>query len=66
MKGRVYEKCSICVEDIVYYAIGECGHNMICWNCVLRQRLKMQDEKCPYCKETIMKILITSDKNDSL
>ena len=63
---REYEQCLICCEDIVYYAIGECGHNICCWNCILRQRMKMQNEKCPYCKEIMTKIYISSQKDDSL
>ena len=66
MKGKKFEQCTICMEDIVYYAIGECGHNMICWNCTLRQRIKMHDETCPYCKKINIKMLITSNKEDSL
>ena len=60
------EQCIICTEDIEYYAIGECGHNVCCWSCILRQRIKMGQEKCPMCKEINLKVLISSDKEDSM
>lgn len=59
--------CVICTEAIKYYAIPEiCGHNMICWNCILKQRLKLDDEKCPMCKEMSLRVLITDDPYDCL
>lgn len=59
--------CVICTEPIKYYAIPEqCNHNMICWNCILRQRLKLDDEKCPMCKEPSTRVLITDDPSDTL
>lgn len=59
--------CVICTEPIKYYAIPEqCNHNMVCWNCILRQRLKLDDEKCPMCKEPSTRVLITDDPADTL
>jgi len=41
-EGKEYEQCAICCDDIFYYAIGECAHPpACCWNCILRQRLKL-------------------------
>ena len=36
MKGKTFEQCTICMEDIVYYAIGECGG-------------AMEVSRCPEC-----------------
>ena len=59
--------CCICTEPIVYYAIPEtCNHNMVCWTCILKQRLKLSDEKCPMCKEPSDRVLITRDPNATL
>ena len=59
--------CCICTESIKYYAIPEvCNHNMICWTCILKQRLKLDDLKCPMCKETSTRVLITDDPTDNL
>ena len=59
--------CVICTEAIKYYAVPEnCGHNMVCWNCILKQRLKLDDEKCPMCKEMSTRVLITDDPYDCL
>ena len=60
------EQCLICCEDIVLFAIGECGHNQCCWNCILRQRLKMQNEACPYCKESNSTVLISANRYDTI
>ena len=42
--------CAICVERIDYYGIGECGHNIVCWRCIMKQRLKLEKKECPICK----------------
>lgn len=59
--------CVICTEPIKYYAVPEtCNHNMVCWNCILRQRLKLEDYKCPLCKEASARVLITDNPNETL
>lgn len=59
--------CCICTEPIQYFAIPEaCNHNMICWTCILKQRLKLDDLKCPMCKEPSAKVLIASDPDVTL
>ena len=50
----------------MYYAIGECGHTDCCWNCILRQRLKVENDECPHCKQSMTKVLFSSKKDDSL
>lgn len=57
--------CSICTEQIDYYAIGECGHNEICWRCILKQRIKLLKKECPYCKVVNYKMIITKDKSET-
>jgi len=66
IERKHYEQCLICCEDIKYYAIGDCGHNLCCWNCILRLRLKQKNLSCPYCKEDMNKVLFTSEKDDSV
>lgn len=67
VQNQAQVSCVICTESIKYYAIPEiCGHNMICWNCILKQRLKLDDLKCPMCKEISMRVLITNDPTDCL
>lgn len=39
---------------------------MFCWNCILRQRLKLEQETCPYCKDIMTKVYISSDKDDTI
>ena len=56
----------ICCEDIIFYAMGPCGHNSSCWKCVLKGRLKLQNEKCAYCNEVMTTVYITDDKDDTL
>ncbi len=43
--------CIICMDPIKLFAIpGECGHNMFCWSCILKQRIKLSIKACPACK----------------
>jgi hypothetical protein len=53
--------CLICTDKIKIYAIGECGHFEFCWKCVLKNRTKMENNKCAYCN-TEVKVLITTNK----
>ena len=39
---------------------------MCCWNCILKQRLKLQNESCPYCKESISTVMISANKYDKV
>ncbi len=59
-------QCIICVENIDLYAIGECGHNLVCWKCALKQRMKLDKKDCAYCKQINHKMLITSNKYDTI
>ena len=59
--------CLICTGVIKYYCIPEqCNHNMICWTCMLKQRVKMDNKECPMCKETSERILITDDPDGKI
>ena len=54
--------CLICTGEIQYYGIPEkCNHNLICWTCMLKQRLKLDNKACPACKEESERVLITDD-----
>ena len=35
-------------------------------HCILRQRLKVENEECPHCKTKMNKVLFSSKKDDSL
>lgn len=60
-------QCIICTEKILYYAIPEtCNHNLICWNCILKQRLKLNQNACPACKEESSRVLITMDPTQTI
>jgi hypothetical protein len=50
----------------VYFAIGTCNHNMICWTCILKQRMKSDIMDCPVCKEKSMFVLITDDPSETI
>ena len=60
-------QCVICTDYIKYFAIPEtCNHNLICWNCVLKQRLKLNQTACSMCKEESNRVLITTDKTQTI
>jgi len=60
-------QCVICTDYIKYFAIPEvCNHNLICWNCVLKQRLKLNIMACSMCKEESSRVLITHDKTQTI
>ena len=57
----------ICTDYIKYYAIPEtCNHNLICYNCVLKQRLKLKINACSMCKDESCRVLITMDKTQTI
>jgi len=57
-------ECLICTEAVVYFAIPEtCNHNMICWTCILKQRMKSNINSCPVCKADSDFVLITDDSS---
>ena len=58
--------CMICTDQIEYYAIGDCGHNEMCWKCVLKQRLKLLKKDCAMCKQVNYRVLITKHKHMTL
>lgn len=39
---------------------------MICWTCILKQRLKLDKMDCPACKEPSRQVLISDDPNDTV
>jgi hypothetical protein len=41
--------CVICMEQIVYAAIGLCGHTQTCAFCCLKSRLNYDNKKCAVC-----------------
>eukprot|EP00347_Sterkiella_histriomuscorum_P003040 403365821 len=58
--------CAVCVEKMDYFAIGECGHNQVCWRCIMKLRLKQEKKECPICKQLNDKVLITHNKYEIL
>ena len=59
--------CVICCEDIKYFGINfPCGHNQICWNCCLKQKLKIANDVCPVCNQKIAKVLISNRPDSTL
>lgn len=57
---RDKEECMICCNNIDYYGVAfPCGHNQCCWNCLLKQKLKLANDACSYCNQTVTKVLIS-------
>ena len=39
---------------------------MLCWTCILKQRIKLNDKRCPMCKEESDRFLISANPNDKI
>jgi len=52
------EPCQICYEPVEYFAILDCGHSHFCWQCIMKQRLKLENVACPYCKHQSVNVYI--------
>ena len=57
------EHCILCLNEIKFFALGECDHKNVCNTCSLRMRLILEDEQCPICKADLDEIVISDDKS---
>ncbi len=55
-------ECLLCLEHTHLLLLGKCDHYCVCYKCALKMRLKMNNKKCPVCKEHLDEILVTSGK----
>lgn len=55
------EHCILCMNTIVFFALGKCNHKNVCHKCVLRVRLLMDDKSCSICKTECEEIVISRD-----
>lgn len=53
--------CLLCTNEAKTVGIGECGHRVICYLCLLRLRWVMNKTGCPICKSPLNTLYITSD-----
>ena len=53
--------CLLCANEAKTVGIGECGHRVICYLCLLRLRWVMNKSGCPVCKAPLNTLYITSD-----
>jgi len=60
--GADKEHCILCFNEIEFFALGSCGHSLVCAKCALRIRLLMDDQKCALCKTELEEVVITSDR----
>ncbi|KAF4759267.1 hypothetical protein FOZ63_029380, partial [Perkinsus olseni] len=62
---KIDEECSLCMEKLIYVAVGHCGHHNVCWLCALRLRWLLNDRACPMCKEELNAlVLVHRDQYD--
>ena len=53
------DTCLICANEIKTVAIGECGHHVICYVCLLRLRWVLKKNTCPVCKMSLETLFVT-------
>ena len=56
------DHCILCLNELKFFALGQCDHKNVCNTCSLRLRLILEDEQCPICKADLDEIVITEDK----
>jgi len=56
------DSCLLCANEIKTVAIGECGHRVICFVCILRLRWVIKKKSCPVCKAPLDVLIVTSSK----
>lgn len=61
-KEQEKEICLICCNEIEYYSIYECEHNLVCWKCCLTQRELLKDKSCCVCKQQSERVIITKEE----
>jgi hypothetical protein len=54
------EKCCLCCEDRQHWAVGGCGHRVVCGVCALRMRVLLNSTECVMCKHAQRFIVVTN------
>jgi len=57
------ENCLLCSNPIIFVALGQCGHILVCAKCSLRIRLLMDDNNCTLCKQELSEIVVTKRRD---
>ena len=52
--------CPLCIEPMTYYGIGQCNHP-ICYKCLAKMRIKMEDISCPVCRNVCDDIFVDKE-----
>lgn len=54
------EKCCLCCEDTQHWAVGGCGHRVVCGVCALRMRVLLNSTECVMCKHPQPFVIVTN------
>lgn len=55
------DTCTVCCEDVRYYAVGQCNHRAICHMCSLRMRWLSKQTYCVLCRADCKDVVFTKD-----
>ena len=53
------DKCALCCESTHHWAVGACGHRVVCNVCALRMRLLLNSTECVMCKQVQKYVVVT-------
>ena len=54
------DTCCLCYEETLHWAVGACGHRVVCVVCALKARLLMNSTECVICKCPQPIVVVTS------
>lgn len=60
---NVQKTCQLCIEPIEYFSIGKCNHP-ICYKCIIRLRLKLENKNCPICRIELEDVYLDKELRD--
>ncbi|KNC79043.1 hypothetical protein SARC_08548, partial [Sphaeroforma arctica JP610] len=53
--------CTVCFDEMEYYAVGACNHRVVCHRCSLRSRALLDNQKCVLCRTVCEEVVYTTD-----
>lgn len=53
--------CTVCCDDVKYYAVGPCNHRGMCHICSLRMRALSDSNDCVLCRHDCDEVIFTKD-----
>ncbi|CAM6090158.1 unnamed protein product [Calypogeia fissa] len=56
--------CVVCAEPLEWVAYGPCGHREVCFTCVARLRVVLEDQHCCICKQHCPIVYVTKALGD--